>query len=147
MEIVHQLPGRVRIRNPEIESEGYCSKIVEELANDDRITDMRISSACNSMVVCYDPVRIQIKELLNLLRKEAPVEPSGKSASKSVSMKEKGAEPSYFKPAVSSDVQERIRQLISEEDPHRPLSDGSISRLLKKEKAGIAAEPWPNTVK
>ena len=69
--MAHQLPGRVRIRIPGLESEDYCRQVVEELSNDDRITHLRISAACNSLVVCFDPVRIEIKEVLNYFTKEA----------------------------------------------------------------------------
>jgi len=38
----------------------------------------------------------------------------------------------------SSSVKERIRRLISEEDPHNPLSDDEISKILQKEGYGVA---------
>lgn len=138
MEIVHQLPGRVRIRAPEIESEGFCKKVIEELTNDDRITETRISSACNSMVVCYDPIRIKIEDLLGLLDGKKSEKNSSRPAKKAPLKPKQDPASKYFRPAVTEDVQEKIKQLIESEDPKKPLSDGRISEVLKKEKIGIA---------
>lgn len=171
MEIIHQLPGRVRIRIPKLESNDYCQRVVEELANDDRIKDLRITSACNSLTVYYDPMRIQIKDVLDLLGEEKPIKQpvaqkkpgladkktkavEAKSVASATAKieKEQPAEPGektkvdekrpaaakYFKPAVSASVQEKIRQIIKNEDPKKPYSDGKISELLKEENIEIA---------
>jgi len=159
MEIAHQLPGRVRVRIPGLASEGYCRELVLKLSNDDRISEQRISSASNSLIVSYDPLRIQTEDILSLLSEEKPSKPkklrksrsskAGKAkAVKKVSTPPKGrktkvkakkaAASEYFKPAISSDVQEKIRMFISGEDPQKPCSDGKISELLKAEKIDIA---------
>ena len=152
MEIAHQLPGRVRIRIPGLESEAYCRQIAEDLSNDYRITHLRISSGCNSLVICFDPIRIEIKEILNYLTKEAENKPAARG---NLGLTEKDARSikpdkeaagdfkapatsKYFKPALSADVQDKIREMIHNEDPRKPLSDGRISELLKKEKVDIA---------
>ena len=159
MEIAHQLPGRVRVRVPGLESEDYCRGLVEKLSNDDRISEQRINPASNSLIVTYDPLRIQTEDILTLLSPEKPSKPkksrkslkskAGKvKAAKKVSTPPKGgkakvkakktAASEYFKPAISSDVQEKIRMIISDEDPQKPCSDGKISELLKTEKIDIA---------
>lgn len=159
MEIAHQLPGRVRVRIPGLASEDYCRELVEKLSNDDRISKQRISAASNSLIVSYDPLRIQTEDILSLLSEKKPSKPkksrksrsskAGKAkAVKKVSTPPKGrkakvkakktAASEYFKPAISSDVQEKIRMVISDEDPQKPWSDGKISDLLKTEKIDIA---------
>ncbi|MBC8420581.1 MAG: hypothetical protein H8E10_18515 [Desulfobacterales bacterium] len=130
MEIIHQLPGRVRVRIPKLGSKDYCQQVVKELGNDDRIQDLRISSACNSLTVCYDAMRIEIKDVLDLLGEEKLI--------KQPAAKKEPATMKYFKPAVSISVQERIRQIIKSEDPQKPYSDDNISGLLKEEKIEIA---------
>jgi len=159
MEIAHQLPGRVRVRIPGLTSDGYRRELIEKLSNDDRISEQRISSACNSLIVSYDPLRIQTEDLLSLLSEEktskrpksrkspasktrktkaakkvSPSKPPGKARSKT----KKAPASKYFKPAVSADVQEKIRKIISKEDPQKPCSDGKISALLKEDKIEIA---------
>lgn len=159
MEIAHQLPGRVRVRIPGLTSDGYRKGLIEKLSKDDRISDQRVSSACNSLIVFYDPLRIQAEDLLSLLSEGEPSKPpkprkspglkAGKSkAAKKVSpsgptrkAKVKTTEATaskYFKPAVSTEVQGKIRKIISKENPQKPCSDGKISELLKQEKIDIA---------
>ena len=159
MEIAHQLPGRVRVRMPALASDGYRRELVEKLSKDDRISDQRVSSACNSVIVSYDANRIQIEDLLSLLSEEKsskppkPRESSGLKTGKAKAAKKvfpsgpvrkpkvntkKAAATKYFKPAVSNDVQEKIRKIISKEDTQKPCSDGKISGLLKEEKIEIA---------
>ena len=161
MEIAHQLPGRVRVRVPGLASEDYCRGLVEKLSKDDRVSEQRISSASNSLIVSFDPLRTQAEDILSLLSEKKPSKPrkprkSGKpkagkaGAAKKASPPPKGgktkvkvkakkaAAEAYFKPAVSSDVQERIRMIISGEDPQKPCSDVKISELLKAEKIDIA---------
>lgn len=146
MEIIHQLPGRVRIRIPNLESEKLCRQVVEGLAKDDRLNELRISSACNSLIVHYDPIRIGIKDVMDLLREETagqPVAWKGSAAEKVrpavlVEKTNVDEEATYFKPAVSPDVQEKIKQLLTNEDPQKPFSDGRISELLKEENIEVA---------
>ncbi len=161
MKIIHQLPGRVRIRIPELESEDYRQRVAEELASDARIKDLRITPACNSLTVYYDPVRVEIKDVMDLLGEEKLTErpapkkkaaPTGKKARAAGVAVAGAAEPveetrveekrpattTYFKPAVSDSVQEKIRQIIESEDPQKPYSDGKISELLKEENIEIA---------
>ena len=157
MEIAHQLHGRVRVRIPGLTSDAFRRELVEKLSNDDRISNQRISAASNSLIVSYDPLRIQTEDLLSLLsaeksskspksrkkpasktikakatKKVSPSKPGKKTKSKKTSAS------TYFKPAVSTDVQENIRKIISKEDPQKPFSDGKISELLKEEKIEIA---------
>ena len=159
MEIAHQLPGRVRVRIPGLTSDGYRRELVERLSSDDRISNQRVSSGSNSLIVSYDPLRIQTEDLLSLLSEEktskkpkprkspasktrktkaakkvSPSKPPGKARSKT----KKAPASKYFKPAVSTDVQAKIRKIISKEDPQKPCSDGKISALLKEEKIEIA---------
>lgn len=159
MEIAHQLPGRVRVRIPGLTSEDYRRGLVEKLSNDERITDQRISSASNSLVVNYDPLRLQTEDLLSLLSVEKsstppkPRKSPGLKAGKTKTAKKvspskpvkkaktktnKAPAEKYFKPAVSTDVQEKIRKIISKEDPQKPYSDGKISGLLKEKEIEIA---------
>jgi hypothetical protein len=156
MEIAHQLPGRVRVRMPGLKSKDFCEKIIEKLSNDDRISGQRISTGCNSLIVSFDPLRCQTEDLLSLLaegkplKKKKPVAskpskaaaarkaPSASKKVKAAAKTQKGAASRYFKPAVSSDVQEKIRIIISHEDPQKPCSDGKISEMLKAEKVDIA---------
>ena len=159
MEIAHQLPGRVRVRIPGLTSDVYRRELVEKLSKDDRIREQRVSSASNSLIVSYDPSRLQTEDLLSLLsvkksskppkpRKRPAlkagkamaakkVPPSGPSRKAKAKTKKAPAE-KYFKPAVSTDVQERIRRIIIKEDTQKPFSDGKISELLKKEEIEIA---------
>ena len=147
------------MRIPGLTSEDYRRGLVEKLSNDERITDQRISSASNSLVVNYDPLRLQTEDLLSLLsveksstppkprkspglkdgktkaaKKVSPSKPVGKAKTKA----KKAPAEKYFKPAVSTDVQEKIRRIISKEDPQQPFSDGKISVLLKEEEIEIA---------
>ena len=147
MEIVHQLPGRVRIRTPEIESKNYCQRLVEGSANDERIKDLRINPACNSLTVCYDPIRMEIKDILDLLDAEKPIKlpvakkkPGLADKKPKVAKAKNGVNPpkKYFKPAVSASVQEKIKHIIKNEDPKKPYSDDKISALLKEENIEIA---------
>jgi hypothetical protein len=159
MEIAHQLPGRVRVRIPGLTSEDYRRRLVEKLSNDERITDQRISSASNSLVVSYDPLRIQTEDLLSLLAVKKPSKPPkprkkpalkagkaktakkvspAKTSKKAKAITKKAPAEKYFKPAVTTDVQEKIRRIISKEDTQKPFSDGKISGLLKEEKVEIA---------
>ncbi|MCP4575987.1 MAG: hypothetical protein GY846_06860 [Deltaproteobacteria bacterium] len=159
MEIAHQLPGRVRVRIPALASDGYRRELVRKLSKDDRISDQRVSLASNSLIINYDPLCIQTEDLLSLLSGEKSSKPSkpGKSpsskagkpkVSKKVSPEKsvrkaklkpiKAAATKYFKPPVSTDVQEMIRKIISKEDPQKPISDGKVSELLKEEKTEIA---------
>ncbi len=145
MEIVHQLPGRVRIRTPEIESKDYCQRVVEKSANDERIKDLRINPACISLTVCYDPIRMEIIDVLDLLGKEKPIkQPAAKKKQpaapvKRIKVNKKGpATAKYFKPAVSESLQEKIKHIRKSEDPKKPYSDGKISALLKEEDIEIA---------
>ncbi|MBC8433372.1 MAG: hypothetical protein H8D96_15785 [Desulfobacterales bacterium] len=147
MEIVHQLPGRVRIRIPEIESTNYCQRVVEGSANDARIKDLRINPACISLTVCYDPIRMEIKDVLDFLGEARPIKrPVAKKKSRLANKKTKVPETKsavsptakYFKPAVSASVQEKIKHIIKSEDPGKPYSDGKISALLMEENIEIA---------
>ncbi len=145
MEIVHQLPGRVRIRIPEIESTNYCKRVVEGSANDARIKDLRINPACISLTVCYDPIRMETKDILDLLDTEKPIkQPAAKKkqpaapAKKIKADKKKPATAKYFKPAVSDGVQEKIKHIMKSEDPTKPYSDAKVSALLKEDNIQIA---------
>jgi len=159
MEIAHQLPGRVRVRMPGLASKDFCEEIIEKLSNDDRISGQRISAGCNSLIVSFDPLRFQTEDLLSLLSEGKPSrslkskkartsKPSKTASAKKAAsatgrgktgVKTKKAAPSkYFKPAVSSDVQAKIRMIIRQEDPQKPCSDGKISEMLKAEKVDIA---------
>lgn len=144
---------------PGLTSNAFRRELVEKLSNDDRISNQRISAASNSLIVSYDPLRIQAEDLLSLLSAEKssrspksrkkPISKTIKAkAAKKVSPSKPGKKPkrktkkasasAYFKPAVSTDVQEKIRKIISKEDPQKPFSDGKISGLLKEEKIEIA---------
>ncbi len=142
---------------PALGSETYCRHLKESLSEHDGITDFRINTACNNVVVSYDPVRLETEDLLALLEKphqsepKAPASTDAKKApakatqkaptrKKAAAKPQKGPakDPAYFKPAVTPDVQERIRQIIENEDPQKPISDGRISEMLKAEKMGIA---------
>ena len=145
MEIVHQLPGRVRIRIPEIESTNYCQRVVEGSANDERINDLRINPTCISLTVCYDPLRMEIKDILDLLDAEKPIKrPAAKKKQpaapvKKIEANKKGpATAKYFKPAVSDSVQEKIKHIIKNENPKKPYSDDKVSALLKEDNIQIA---------
>ena len=145
MEIVHQLPGRVRIRIPEIESKDYCQRIVEGSANDERIKDLRINPACISLTICYDPIRMEIEDVLNLLDAEKPIkQPAAKKKQPPAPVKKikannkRPATAKHFKPAVSVSVQGKIKHIIRGEDPKKPYSDDKISALLKEENIEIA---------
>ena len=145
MEIVHQLPGRLRIRVPEIESRDYCRRVLDGSANDARIKDLRINPACISLTVCYDPIRMEIKDILDFLGEARPVKrpiakkklPAG-PAKKIKANKKRPATAKYFKPAVSDNVQEKIKDIIKNEDPKKPYSDDKVSALLKEENIQIA---------
>lgn len=110
-------------------------------------------------MINYDPLRLQTEDLLSLLSLENPSKPpkpgkgpglkAGKTkAAKKVSPSKpvkntkaktnKAPAEKYFKPAVSTDVQEKIRKIISKEDPKKPYSDGKISGLLKEKEIDIA---------
>jgi len=144
---------------PGLTSKDFCEKIIEKLSNDDRISNQRISAGCNSLIVSFDPLRFQTEDLLSLLSEGKPSKtvnsktaraskPSKTASAKRAAPspgrgkaggKTKKAPPSkYFKPAVSSDVQAKIRMIISHEDPQKPCSDGKISEMLKAEKVDIA---------
>lgn len=143
MEIAHQLPGRMRVRIPALTSDGYRRELVERLSNDERIAGQRISAASNSLIVSYDPLRIQTEDILSLLSAEKPSkEPVSrkKPASKIIKagVGKKASASTYFKPPVSTDVQEEIRKIIGKENPQKPLSDGKISELLKEGDIEIA---------
>ena len=159
MEIIHQLTGRVRIRIPGLESQDYCRQVREKLKNDVRINDFYLTLACNSLTLYYDAKRIKIKDVFKLLGEEEIKKPTAaekKPPAAKKSAEEKGEEKLskvvektkatdklpesrvYFKPAVSVDVQEKIRQLIENEDPRKPYSDDSISRLLNEENIDLA---------
>jgi len=154
MEIAHQLPGRLRVRMAELESDSHCRKISELLERDERITGHRISADCNSLILFYDPTCMDANAVLEMLSGIKPVgetatsskpqldaleekTPSGKPQ-KAFQNAPRAGNSEYFKPAVAPNAQERIRQMIASEDSTAPLSDGRISELLKAEDMGIA---------
>jgi hypothetical protein len=62
-EIVHQLPGRVRMRIPELCSSEYRQKLLESFSGDARITDVFIKEACCSLTVYYDAQRLNLEDV------------------------------------------------------------------------------------
>lgn len=55
-EIVHQIPGRIRLRIPRISSDlSYAQELKHLLEQDNRITDIRLKINSNSVVILYDP--------------------------------------------------------------------------------------------
>ena len=63
-EIVHQIPGRIRLRIPRISSDravpakadrNYAQELKHVLGQDNRITDIRLKTNSNSVVIFYDP--------------------------------------------------------------------------------------------
>jgi hypothetical protein len=68
MHIVHQLPGRLRIRILELQSDEFCRKLTALLSQDDRITDLWATPACYSLTLHYDPLKITVPEIMALLR-------------------------------------------------------------------------------
>lgn len=68
MKVLHQLRGRVRVREPRLMSDEYCRQLMETLSRDDRITDVSIKQACWSVAICYHPDRASAAEILDLFR-------------------------------------------------------------------------------
>ena len=55
-EIVHQIPGRIRLRVPRISREpNYALELKNLLEQDNRITDVRLKTNSSSVVISYDP--------------------------------------------------------------------------------------------
>jgi hypothetical protein len=75
MEIVHQLPGRVRFRIPELDSIEYCHGVLEWLKSDARIKSASIKTACNSLTVYYDAAKLNIEDIFDLLSKDKKTKP------------------------------------------------------------------------
>ena len=55
-ELVHQIPGRIRLRIPRISNDrNYAQELKHVLEQDNRITDIRLKTNSNSVVILYDP--------------------------------------------------------------------------------------------
>ena len=55
-ELVHQIPGRIRLRIPRISSDrNYAQELKHMLEQDNRITDIRLKTNSSSVVILYDP--------------------------------------------------------------------------------------------
>ncbi len=55
-EIVHQIPGRIRLRVPKISRDcNYAKELKNLLEQDNRITDVRFKINTNSVVILYEP--------------------------------------------------------------------------------------------
>ena len=68
MTIVHQLPGRLRIRLPEVEDSEFSRKLTALFSQDERIADLWVTPACNSLTLYYDPLRITVPEIMASLQ-------------------------------------------------------------------------------
>jgi hypothetical protein len=78
MNIVHQLPGRVRIRLPGLQAPAFSQKLTEQLSQDDRITDVWVTPGCSSLTLCYEPLEITVPEIMALV--EASLDHAAASA-------------------------------------------------------------------
>jgi hypothetical protein len=74
MKILHQLPGRLRVRLPQLRSDEYCHGLTEKLKGDERISDISLARGCYSLTIFYSPKTITVPEILDLLRREEPGE-------------------------------------------------------------------------
>ena len=55
-EIVHQIPGRIRLRVPKISRDrNYAQELKHLLEQDNRITDIRLKTNSSSVVILYNP--------------------------------------------------------------------------------------------
>ncbi len=68
MAIVHQLPGRLRIRLLKLQSAEFAQKLTARLSQDDRIADLWVTPACYSLTLYYDPLKITVPEIMALLQ-------------------------------------------------------------------------------
>ena len=68
MKVLHQLRGRVRIREPRLMSDEYCRRLTETLSKDERISGVSIKQACWSVAVTYNPDQANAAEIIDMLR-------------------------------------------------------------------------------
>ena len=74
-EIVHQVPGRVRLRIPRLRLEPELGEhIVGFVTDQPGVQGVRVSIASASLVVEYDPVALNASDLLALLRGGVPLD-------------------------------------------------------------------------
>jgi hypothetical protein len=71
-QVVHQMPGRIRLKIPPLKTEPEWGKKIEQLVNlDERITSVRVNPVAASVVIHYRP-EIESKrgceELLELIQ-------------------------------------------------------------------------------
>src|SRR5262249_23035512 len=62
--VVHQLPGRVRLRVPRLKSEpGFAARAVAFLAGRPGVRAARAAAACASLVVEFDPTEVSVVQI------------------------------------------------------------------------------------
>lgn len=67
---VHQIPGRLRVRIPAIRFNSYVAAEIENLLNLHGVEKVEINHLTGSVVVAYNPQRLDSKELLHILREK-----------------------------------------------------------------------------
>jgi hypothetical protein len=67
---VHQVPGRLRVRIPEIRNNSYKAAEIETLLNLYGVETVEINHLTGSVVVAYNPQLLDSTELLHILREK-----------------------------------------------------------------------------
>jgi hypothetical protein len=67
---VHQVPGRVRVRIPEIRNNPYKAAEIENLLNLQGVEKVEINHLTGSVVVMYNPQLLDSEGLLYVLREK-----------------------------------------------------------------------------
>ena len=100
-EIVHQIPGRIRLRVSRISRDrNYAQELKHLLEQDNRITAIRIKTNSSSVVILYDP-----EALSNSNREQVAVNDSnGKKVIQAVDESESSTIPDQKKTAKESDL-------------------------------------------
>lgn len=156
MEIVHQLPGRVRFRIAELDSIEYCHGVLEWLKRDARIKSALIKTACNSLTVYYDAAELNVEDIFDLLSKDKITKPPAvekkpvtvdreiKAEKEKAEKIKKTAPPAAKKKPVTGDGALKTDEEKAAAAKKKPVT---AERKLKADKEKAAAALVPETKK
>ncbi len=71
-DVIHQVPGRVRLRVPDLKNDPTLGdRVVGFLRQQPGVSDARVNLACAALVVSYDPSRVGLEQILAWLGRAA----------------------------------------------------------------------------
>lgn len=70
-EIIHQLPGRLRLRHPLLHrQEEYCYRVEKALYNTPGVENPKVNAATGSVLVTYDETALSKEQLIEIMEEE-----------------------------------------------------------------------------